>query len=97
MFDIWGIEQIPPGMKIIRIEFQLRREAIKSLLIDQVIDLFEFEQVRVYLTDWLKFQDRPGEHHTQRTTLEWWKKVQNGYQKDCPKELTLPYVLKLLE
>jgi hypothetical protein len=81
MFDVWGVDQIPPGMKIVRIEFQLRREAIKSLLIDQIIELFEDENnVWVYLTDWLKFQDRPGEHHTQRTTLDWWKKVQDGYK-----------------
>jgi hypothetical protein len=83
MFNIWGFDQIPPGMIVIRIEFQLRREAIKSLQIDQVIDLFELENnVWVYLTNWLKFQDRPGEHHTQRTTLDWWKKVQDGY-KGC--------------
>jgi hypothetical protein len=83
MFDVWGVDQIPPDKKIIRVEFQLRREIIKSLLLEKIIDLFELENhVWVYLTDWLKFQDRPGTHHTQRTTLDWWQKVQNGY-KGC--------------
>ncbi len=81
MFDVWKIDQPPPGKKIIRVEFQLRREVVKSLMLDKIGDLFEMEEhVWVYLTRWLKFQDRPGEHHTQRTTLEWWKNVQKGYK-----------------
>ena len=38
-------------------------------------------QLWAYLTTlWLKFQDRPGTHHNQRETLDWWKKVQGGYK-----------------
>ncbi|HOO91688.1 MAG TPA: hypothetical protein PLA74_12765, partial [Syntrophales bacterium] len=29
--------------------------------------------------DWLKFQDRPGLHHTQRSTFPWWKEIQDGF------------------
>jgi hypothetical protein len=81
MFDVWKIDQPPQDNKIIRVEFQLRREALKELLINQIDELFQFEaNIWARLTtQWLKFQDRPGTHHTQRETLEWWKKVQCGY------------------
>jgi len=31
MFDIWGLKEVPEGKKIIRIEFQMRREVLKQL------------------------------------------------------------------
>lgn len=82
MLDVWGINEIPPDKIIVRVEGQFRREAIKSLGIDTLEDLYQMEnQVWAYLTElWLKFQDRPGTHHNQRETLEWWKKVQGGYK-----------------
>jgi hypothetical protein len=81
MFPVWKIDQVPEGRKIIRIEFQLRREVIKSLGLNVVQDLFAYgPRVWAYCTqDWLKFQDRPGLHHTQRTTLPWWEVVQKGF------------------
>lgn len=74
MFDIWGIDTIPEDDVVVRIEFQLRREALKQFLINQIGDLFESEiNLWAHLTTaWLKFQDRPGDHHTQRNTLDWW-------------------------
>lgn len=82
MFDIWGIDQIPENLLVIRIEIQLRREALKSFLINQITDLFELEtNLWAHLTtEWIKFQDRPGAHHTQRKTLDWWQSVQGGYK-----------------
>lgn len=82
MYEIWGIENVPSDKRIIRTEFQLTREGIKELGIGAVPDLFEKDiNVWRYLTEsWLKFQDRPGTHHTQRTTLDWWIKVQDGYK-----------------
>lgn len=82
MFDIWKIDQVPDDKRVIRIEFQLRRIAIKSLGMDRIVDLFEKDiNGWVYLTtNWLKFQDRPGTHHTQRNTLPWWSYVQDGYK-----------------
>ena len=49
--------------------------------IDTFDDFLEkIENVWAYCTKkWLKFQDNPGGHHTQRSTLEWWKVVQNGF------------------
>ncbi|MBN2058924.1 MAG: hypothetical protein JW882_00790, partial [Deltaproteobacteria bacterium] len=81
MFDIWGIEEIPEDMRIIRIEFQLRRQVIKDLGIDTIKDLYSLlDFLWAYCTKkWLKFQDRPGKHHTQRETFKWWKIIQKGF------------------
>lgn len=38
-----------------------------------------------YCTEcWLKFQDRPGEHHTMRTDLPWWTLVQKSFKQATP-------------
>ncbi len=81
MYEIWGIDQVPPDSRVIRIEFQLRREALKQLGLDSVEDLFEkVSQVWAYCTrEWLKFQDRPGCHHTQRKTFGWYEQIQDGF------------------
>jgi hypothetical protein len=88
MFDVWDIwdkwdlmAETLKDNKIIRVEGQFRREALKELGIDQIDNLFShIENLWAYFSqDWLKFQDSPGEHHTMRTTLPWWKIVQNGF------------------
>jgi hypothetical protein len=81
MYDIWGLNEVPEGKKIIRIEFQMRREVLKQLGLKKVEDLFQkIDQAWAYCTkSWLKFQDRPGLHHTQRTTFDWYEEIQNGF------------------
>ena len=81
MFDIWGIENAPKGQKIIRIEFQLRREAIKDLGLDSVFSLFDAcDSLWAYCTKkWLKFQDNPGKHPNQRQTFSWWQIIQKAF------------------
>jgi hypothetical protein len=82
MFDIWGIKEVPLGKKIIRIEFQMRREALKELGLKTAEDLFQkIDQAWAYCTkNWLKFQDRPGLHHTQRSTFKWYEEIQDGFR-----------------
>ena len=82
MFDIWGIEEPPEGTKIIRIEFQLRREVLKELGLKGVADLLpKIDGAWAYCTKkWLKFQDRPDLHHTQQSTLKWYQEIQNGFK-----------------
>ena len=82
MFEVWGINDVPEGYKIIRIEFQLRREAIKELGLDQYSDLFRLQQnVWKYCTEkWLKFQDNPGKQSKLRKTFPWWQNIQNGFK-----------------
>lgn len=82
MFDIWGIQEVPQGKKIIRIEFQMRREVLKQLGLKAAEDLFQkIDQAWAYCTkQWLKFQDRPGLHHTQRSTFKWYEEIQDGFR-----------------
>jgi hypothetical protein len=82
MFDIWGIKEVPQGKKIIRIEFQMRREVLKELGLKTAEDLFQkIDQAWAYCTkNWLKFQDRPGLHHTQRSTFKWYEEIQDGFR-----------------
>jgi hypothetical protein len=82
MFDIWGIDEVPKDRRIARVEFQLRREALKSFTINTIKDFFEHEEnLWAHLTtEWLKFQSRPRTHHTQRKTLDWWIHAQGGYK-----------------
>jgi hypothetical protein len=81
MFDVWGFEGVPEGMNIIRVEYQLRRQALKELSLNTDTALFaNLDELWAYCTEeWLKFQDNPGKHHTQRKTLDWWKIVQQGF------------------
>ena len=81
MYDVWGLETVPEGFKIIRTEFQLRREAIKQLGIHTLDILFErILNIWAYCTkDWLKFQNNPEKQSHQRETLSWWKDIQNGF------------------
>ena len=82
MFDIWKLPEVPEGFQVIRVEFEIHREVIKQLGIEGPEELFLLQRnAWSYCTQsWLKFQDRPGTHHTQRETLPWWETVQNGYQ-----------------
>lgn len=81
MFDIWGLFEVPEGCKIIRTEFQLRRQAITELGLDSPVDVIKFgaNAWKYFSCEWLKMQDRPGLHHTQRKTLPWWQVIQKGY------------------
>ena len=82
MYDIWETDlDLPDNLRIIRIEGQIRREGLKELGLDQLDETFSHvEKIWAYLTqDWLKFQDNPGNHHTMRTTLDWWEIIQNGF------------------
>jgi len=81
MYDIWGLNKVPEGCRIIRVEFQLRRPSLKELDIDSFTDLQQhLEHLWAYCTKkWLRLADRPGKHHTQRTLLPWWGEVQEGF------------------
>jgi hypothetical protein len=82
MFDIWGMKEVPQGKKIIRIEFEMKRKFLTEIHIKTPEDLLQkADQVWAYCTkNWLKFQDRPGLHHTQRSTFKWYVKIQDGFR-----------------
>jgi hypothetical protein len=81
MFDVWGIPSVPSDHFIIRVENQVRREALKQLGIDTFDDLLaKAAALWSYSTrSWLKVQDDPSKHHTQQKTLPWWEVVQDGF------------------
>lgn len=81
MYDIWGLKKVPEGYRIIRVEFEILREVIKELGIENIKDLFDhLESLWKFCTlNWLKFQTRPGKHHTQRKTVKLWRLVQDGF------------------
>jgi hypothetical protein len=87
MYDVWGLEGVPDGWRVIRTEFQLRREVVKSLGVGGVDELSQRgSDVWRYCTEsWLKFQTG-GPQHTQRKTLPWWGTVQGGYGSAQPGE-----------
>lgn len=81
MYEVWGIKSVPEGYRIIRVESQFRREAIKELGIDLVSDLFgHLDNLWAYFSqEWLKFQNNPGKHHLARKTLPFWVTIRNGF------------------
>lgn len=78
---IWNMKEAPDGMKIIRVEFQMRREFLKEMKVNTPEDLLiKVPGLWGYCTQtWLKFQDNPECHHTMRKTFPWWNKVQDGF------------------
>lgn len=83
MYDVWGITEVPKGFKIIRCEFQLRREILVELGVRRLEDFLGcLDNIWGYCTqNWLKFKDHhEKKHHTQRKVLPWWLAVQNGFQ-----------------
>jgi hypothetical protein len=82
MYDIWKIGEVPKGKKIIRVEFQLRREVLKELNLETVTELFQkLGNTWAHCSQkWLKFCDRPGLQSHQRKTLPFWVAVQEGFK-----------------
>jgi len=81
-FDqVWKIDEVPEGYKLIRIEFQLQREIIKDLGLNKLGHLYRLlNNAWAYCTgDWLKFQNNPGKQSHQRKTYPWWKTIQTGF------------------
>lgn len=81
MFDIWGTDAPPEEHRIIRIEFQLRREKIKRLGVDRLDQLDDrLPGIWAYcVTKWLRVAENASLHHTQQRLRPWWPVVQNGF------------------
>lgn len=86
MYRVWGLESVPEGHVVARIEFQLRREALKSLQLETIQDVFgQRGRVWAYCTEqWLELRADPGKQHHQRETLDWWRMVQRGFDGAQP-------------
>ncbi|MEO0479268.1 MAG: hypothetical protein AAF196_07290 [Planctomycetota bacterium] len=81
MFDVWGIEDVDESERVIRVEFQLRRETLKAQGFEDWDSLHHaLPEVWAYCTkSWLRLTDNPRLHHTQQTVLPFWSIVQSGF------------------
>ncbi len=80
-YDVWGIEAVPENHRVIRVEFQLRRQKIKEMGVGDAEDMLsQLGNVWAYLTrKWLRVVDDPRKHHTMQHTLPWWLAVERGW------------------
>jgi len=80
-YDIWKINEVPDDQRIIRVEFQVRREGLKQLAVDSIWDFLHHPRsLWEYCTQqWLVFaQDRHAETRA-RKLLPFWSTIQNGF------------------
>ncbi len=90
MYDIWGIESVDDEHRIIRTEFQLRREVLLQLGMGEWDTVLRFYYMiwGYCSTMWLKLVDTASLHHTQQHLMPWWEVVQSGFQ-GCQEAETL--------
>jgi hypothetical protein len=81
MYDLWQIQSVPEHCLVIRVEFQLRREAIKELGMNTVWSFVNHPRnAWGYCTQvWLRFAIDTSVHHRDQQTMPFWKTVQNGF------------------
>ena len=82
--DVWKInlDEVCDDERIVRVEYQLRREALKEMGIDLIGDL-ETKSAAVWgycSQEWLRFVDDADQHHTMQTVAPWWLVVQTAYK-----------------
>lgn len=82
MYDIWGIESVDDEHRIIRTEFQLRREVLLQLGMGEWDTVLRFYYMiwGYCSTMWFKLVDDASRHHTQQHLLPWWEVVQSGFK-----------------
>lgn len=81
-FDLWGLpDGVPDGCKVLRVEFQMRREKLKGLGADLIADYWNVQTgIWRYLTgSWLQITTDGDAHKNCRQVLGWWKDVQAGF------------------
>jgi len=81
MYDIWNIDELPEQLRVIRVEFQLRREILRELGIDTIWSFVNHPRnLWAYCTHcWLKFTDDPQTETRFQVTLPFWETVQEGF------------------
>ena len=80
-YDLWKLDAIPEGFKVIRVEFQMRRGVLKDLGLDTLAATFPtLENAWAYASQkWLTFQDHPERQYHHRPISAWWETVQNSF------------------
>ena len=82
-YDIWNIiqDEMPDELRVIRTEFQLRREVLKELGLNTVWEFMNHPRnLWAYCVhEWLKFTDDPLRDPREQTVLPFWTTVQEGF------------------
>jgi len=89
MYKVWGLESVPEGCRVIRIEYQLRREGLAAFGLDVYPDLETvMPNLWASLTqDWLRLVEDASKHAARQYVMPWWRVVQQavpGAQAACP-------------
>ena len=79
--SLWKDFPVQKDNKVIRVEFQVRNNALKTLCIFSMDSLYaSIGSVWSYLTkDWLKFLVKYEKNKDRQVVLPWWGAVQNGF------------------
>lgn len=75
MLEVWGLRGVnPTGLHVWRVEFQLRREALRGFGVDSVADLDRLASGlwRRLTEEWLSFRRRDNANVSRRTLAPWW-------------------------
>ena len=78
MYTVWGLDQVPAGCRVIRVEYQLRREALVGFGLDAYDDLERYlPNLWASLTqNWLRVVKDASKHATRQRVMPWWEVVQ---------------------
>lgn len=81
MWDIWKLKALPDGHRIVRVEFQLRRDSLREGGLKEWSDVQELlPRLWAYCSRrWLRLATDPKLHHTQQEPLPWWQVVETGF------------------
>ncbi len=81
LLDVWKINGVDESCRVVRVEFQLRRAALKEMGVDTWED-WKAKRAGVWkycCSSWLRMVDDPKKHHTMQTVQPWWVIAQTGY------------------
>jgi hypothetical protein len=78
-FDLWKIKEVPEDQRVIRVEFQVRREGLKELAVDTIWDFINHPRSLwdYCAQSWLNFVLEPATRT--RVLLPFWEQIQNGF------------------
>lgn len=78
MYTVWGLDQVPEGCRVIRVEFQLRREALVGFGVDDYgdLNLYLLNLWAALTQNWLRVVDDASKHKARQRPIPWWEVVQ---------------------
>jgi hypothetical protein len=81
MYDVWGLSRVPEDHRIVRVEFQIRRDMLREVGLNSWDETMRaLPSSWSYSTKrWLRLVKDAGLHKTQQTLEPWWSVVQDGF------------------